>query len=68
MKRSEMILAIASELVSECHEINWARAQLAAGVILNRIETEGMLPPAVFTGTSEDMIQAYIPRWESEDG
>jgi len=47
MKRSEMILNIASELVrEESNFISWDKAQILAEHVLKRIEKEGMLPPS----------------------
>lgn len=46
MKRSDIILNIASEIVMFNHNINFGTAQDMAEVILIRIEKDGMLPPS----------------------
>ena len=62
MKRSDVILAIASELVhSDINFVPFNKAQEMAEIILNRIEKEGMLPPPL------DIISwDKVHNWEEE--
>ena len=46
MRRSEMVQEIASQVVMEHVEIDWAQAQRLADIILKQIEYHGMLPPS----------------------
>jgi hypothetical protein len=69
MKKSEMIESIASELCAECF-LTWSEAQAVAGVVLDKIEKEGMIPPAAviqdpghFTGDNFE-YEAHV--WEEE--
>lgn len=65
MKRSEMILDMASELVGEYPNIPFDKAQDIANVILNRIERAGMLPPIESYRSIED-LDLGPPEWENE--
>lgn len=46
MKRNDMILNMASEIVMFDHSITFDKAQDMAGAILDRQEKEGILPPS----------------------
>jgi len=66
MKRSEMILNIASELVHEYTNLMpFDKAKELADIVLTRIEREGMYPPAtresqwVWSPEETDKSQAW---------
>jgi len=66
MKRSEMILNIASELIHEhTNLIPFDKAQDLAEIVLNRIEKDGMLPPIEPYRRVED-LDLGVPEWEEE--
>lgn len=74
MKRSDMIICIATEIKSEFDDdpcfISEEVANDIAKNVLNRIECEGMLPPPDFTTVyySSDEAGGYNPNsWEEED-
>lgn len=72
MKRNDMILDIASELI--CGELNfpsWDKAQIVAEYILKRVEKEGMTPPLFHREIDDDLLgktEVAFRRWEPEDG
>ena len=72
MKRSEMLLSIASELVHPHLGFPlWPEAQEMAEIILSRIEKEGMQPPfsnSVFQKNCRLLQEPHGNGWESEDG
>lgn len=62
MKRSEMVLNIASELVhSYTNFLSFDKAQELAELILSRIEKDGVLPPAY------SYLNINLRNWEPED-
>jgi hypothetical protein len=70
MKRSDMVLNIASTIVMHDITITFDKAQEMAEIILERIEKEGMLPPEIkctdpghFEG---DSFKYEINEWENE--
>lgn len=70
MKRSDMVLNIASTIVMHDITITFDKAQDMAEIVLERIEKEGMLPPQIkvihpgaFTG---DSFEYEINDWESQ--
>ena len=77
MKRSEMVLKIASEVVIHDHTITFDKAQDLAEVILGEIEEAGMLPPDKRPASSQlttkdwkierDMWVQKTFAWEPED-
>jgi quinol monooxygenase YgiN len=71
MKRSDMLLNIASELVHEhTNFMAWDKAQELAKIVLSRIEKDGMLPPPydVMKDRKNDFNQIYMMnRWEDEE-
>jgi hypothetical protein len=71
MKRSDMVLDIASELVHEyTNFMSWDKAQELAEIILSRIEKDGMSPPPydVMKDRKNDFNQIYMMnRWEDEE-
>lgn len=68
MRRSEMILDIASELVrAESDFIDFGKALALAEYVLDRIEKEGMIPPETEVRLEDgDFERENV--WESEDG
>lgn len=72
MKRSEMVLNIASELVHEYTDfMSFDKAQKLAEIVLNRIEKEAMFPPPIknpkFQGGHNNTIHPYyINEWDKE--
>lgn len=58
MKRNDMVLAIASEIVCELPQIPFDIAQIIGEAILNRVQKEGMLPPERYEKFN-DFVMAY---------
>jgi hypothetical protein len=76
MKRSEMLLDIASELVHEhTNFMPWSKAQQMAEIVLSRIEREGMKPPMAEVPPYQELDLPLDPnpknvwayQWEPED-
>ena len=78
MRRSDMILDIASVLVDErTNFMSWDKAQELAEMVLTTVERQGMIPPsynvtADFDSSGKLLTTANysidgLPDWEDED-
>lgn len=72
MKRSEMIKAMATEIVLANHKITFDKAQDMADKILERQESEGMIPPFNYDswyldGDNADRRYVIYYEWHKEN-